>query len=78
MRRPTWYWWTALLASSLTTGTAAVAISLHSQAESERKFCEIIVSQDDAWSETTPSTATGRRVADAVAKLRRDLGCPAR
>ncbi|GIE35887.1 hypothetical protein Ait01nite_089320 [Actinoplanes italicus] len=78
MKRRGWYWWAALLLSSLTTGTAAVAISLHSQAESERKFCEIVISQDDAWSESTPTTATGRRVAEAVAKLRRDLGCPAR
>ncbi len=78
MRRRGWYWWVVVVASSLTTGTVAVAISLHSQAESERKFCEIVVSQDDAWSETKPATATGQRVAEAAAKLRRDLGCPGR
>lgn len=87
MRRPTWYLVAAIAASSLVTGVSAVAISLHAQAESDRrlaeqrrtsdrKFCELISAQDDAWSETTPATATGRRVAAAVHKLRRDLGCP--
>ncbi|WP_155123648.1 MULTISPECIES: hypothetical protein [unclassified Actinoplanes] len=64
--RPTWYTWTALLASSLATGTAAVAISLHAQAESNRKLCGIVSTQDDAWSETTPTTVTGSRVAKAM------------
>jgi hypothetical protein len=64
-----------MLVSSLSTGVAAVVISLHAQAESERRLCGVIIAQDDAWSETTPSTVTGRRVAEAVAKLRRDLGC---
>lgn len=64
-----------MLASSLGAGTAAVAISLHAQAENTRKLCGIVIAQDDAWSETTPTTVTGRRVAEAVHKLRRDLGC---
>ncbi|BCJ45307.1 hypothetical protein GCM10010168_85760 [Actinoplanes ianthinogenes] len=76
MRRQTWYWWAALLASSLTTGFTAVAISLHAQAESDRKFCTLITTQDDAWSETTPTTVTGKRVAEAMRQLRRDLDCP--
>ena len=87
MRRPNWYTVMVVLVSSLVTGIAAVAISLHSQAESERdvlraqqeaqrKFCDILIAQDDAWSETTPTTVTGQRVAEAIAKLRRDLGCP--
>jgi ABC-type proline/glycine betaine transport system substrate-binding protein len=66
-----------MLASSLATGTAAVAISLHAQAESERKLCGVVSVQDEAWSRTTPTTATGQRVAEAMRKLRRDLGCPA-
>jgi hypothetical protein len=89
MMRRGWYWWVVVTASSMTTGTIAVVISLHSlseserklleqQAESQRKFCEIVIAQDDAWSETTPTTATGRRVAEAVRKLRQDLGCPTR
>ena len=88
MNRPNWYTVMAVLLSSLMTGVAAVAISLHSQAESERdllqaqresqrQFCDIVIAQDDAWSETTPTTVTGQRVAAAIAKLRRDLDCPA-
>ena len=87
MRRPIWYTLAATLLSALVTGVAAVTISLHAQAESERrateqrrasdqKFCDLISAQDDAWSETTPTTVTGRRVAEAMRKLRRDLDCP--
>ena len=86
MRRG-WYWWIVVLASSLTTGTLALVIALYSQAqserqleaqrrESERKLCTVLIAQDEAWSETTPTTVTGRRVAEAIRDLRRDLGCP--
>ncbi|WIM97848.1 hypothetical protein ACTOB_001402 [Actinoplanes oblitus] len=71
------YYWVAILASSMATGTAAVAISLHAQAESERKLCGIVITQDEAWSSSTPTTVTGRRVAEAMRQLRRDLGCRA-
>jgi hypothetical protein len=76
MRRPGWYWWAAMLASALGSGTAAVVISLHAQAESERKLCGIVIAQDDAYTDTPPTTPTGKRVAEAMDKLRRDLGCP--
>ncbi|MBG0560737.1 hypothetical protein [Actinoplanes aureus] len=75
MSRPGWYWWVALLASCLTTGITAVVISLRAQAESERKLCGAVIAQDEAWSETTPTTVTGRRVAEAMRELRRELGC---
>lgn len=60
----------------LAVALASVAYSSYVQRESERKFCDLVITQDDAWSETTPTTATGKRVAAAIAKLRRDLGCP--
>lgn len=77
MKRPTWYTLIAVLVSSVVTGSVAIVWGRIDRAESERKFCAIVVAQDDAWSETTPTSVTGRRVADAIAKLRRDLGCPA-
>jgi hypothetical protein len=65
-----------MLLSSLVTGTAAVAISLRAQAQSQQQLCGIVAAQDDAWSETTPTTVTGRRVAEAMRDLRRGLDCP--
>lgn len=78
MKSRGWYWWVALFVSCVTTGAVAVSIALRSQAEQQRKICVFIVSQDAAWSETTPTTETGRRVAEDFRQLRRELGCPAR
>ncbi len=76
MRRVTWYWWAAMLASCLTTGITAVIISLHAQAESERKLCGLITTMDDSYRESPAQTPAGRRIQAGVADLRRDLGCP--
>ncbi|GAA2681648.1 hypothetical protein [Actinoplanes palleronii] len=77
MRRPTWYLVLAILLSSGLTGAVAIVWGRVDRAESDRKFCDLISAQDDAWSETTPTTITGRRVAEAMRKLRQDLDCPA-
>lgn len=77
MRRPTWYMVLAIFASSIATGTLALVLALRANSESDRKLCGIVVAQDDAYSQTTPSTETGRRLAEALGKLRRDLHCPA-
>jgi hypothetical protein len=77
MKRGVWYIVLAIFLSSVSTGAVAVVIALNAQSESERKLCGIVVAQDDAYSQTTPSTETGRRLADALGKLRRDLHCGA-
>lgn len=76
MNRPSWYVLVAILASSLATGALALVIALKANAESDRKLCGIVTAQDDAYSQTTPATETGRRLAQALDKLRRDLHCP--
>ena len=72
-----WYFWAAMLASSLATGTAAVAISLHAQAESERKLCGLVVTMDTSYREAPAQTPAGQRIQVGVADLRRELDCPA-
>lgn len=73
---PGWYGWAAMLASSLVFALGAVWISLHAQAESERKLCSVVDAQGEAYRLTPPTTATGKKVAAAVDKLRTDLDCP--
>lgn len=76
--RPGWYWWAAMLASSLATGAAALLVAVHVNAESDRKWCSVVGTLDDAWSETPPTTASGRNLAADIAELRRRLNCPRR
>ena len=63
------------IASSVVTGALAVTISLRVQDSQTRKFCSIVVAQDDAYATTPPTTPTGKKIAAAMHKLRRDLHC---
>lgn len=76
MIRPSIYWWVALLLSSLTTGFVAIVIAQRSNAEGQRKWCQVVVTLDDAYREKPPTTESGRNFAGSIAQLRHDLGCP--
>lgn len=74
--RPGWYWWAAMLASSLAVGVGAVLISAHTQQESERKWCSVISTLDEAYHQQPPTTPLGQRIASDMAALHRSLRCP--
>lgn len=54
----------------------SVAYANHVQRDSDRKWCKLVGTLDDAYREQPPTTPTGKNVADSVAQLRHDLGCP--
>jgi hypothetical protein len=74
--RPTIYWWIALLLSSLTTGWSRSWWPATGTRESQRKWCRVVVTMDDAYRETPPATAAGKNFAESISQLRRDIGCP--
>lgn len=78
LARPGWYWWAAMLASSLTTGAVALVVAIHVNQESDRKWCSVVSTLDDAWAESPPTTTSGRNLAHDIADLRRRLECPTR
>lgn len=43
--------------------------------QNDRKWCRLLVELDDAYKGATPTTQTGRNVAQAIHELRTDLGC---
>ena len=73
--RPSWYVWLAMLASSLVTSTAALGVAIYVNAQSERKWCSVVTTLDDAYRETPPTTVPGRNLAASIADLRGELGC---
>jgi hypothetical protein len=75
--RPGWYWWAAMIASSLLAALGAVGVALHTQAESERKWCSVVGTLDDSYRRQPPTTPTGMSVAKSIHDLRRELHCPA-
>lgn len=76
--RPGWYAWAALLLSTLALSIGAVVISVWVNAQSDRKWCSVVATLDDAWAESPPTTPAGRNLAHDFAQLRRELNCPAR
>lgn len=66
----------AVLASSLVFSVAALVFSLHAIDVSERKWCAMMGTLDEAYSQTPPNTPTGKEVAARIAELNRSLECP--
>lgn len=57
---------------------ASVFYAAHVQRESDRKWCSLVITMDDAYRQTPPTTAPGKNLAASIAELRRKLGCPTR
>jgi hypothetical protein len=55
---------------------SSVAYANYVQRESDRKWCKLVTTLDDAYRGQPPTTAAGKNVAESIAQLRRDLGCP--
>lgn len=83
---PSWYSWVVVVLLSITTSGAALAVSInsiHRQQEAQRRqqqqgrqmTCQLVIAQDNAFTESTPATAAGRKAAIAWHQLRQQLGC---
>lgn len=78
LRRLVRHGWRFLVVSFVAAFVAAAASMLytnHAARESERKWCDIVVAQDDTYRQEPPMTPAGKSIAEALAKLRRDFGC---
>jgi hypothetical protein len=60
------------LVSPILAVAAATTISARALAASEARFCELVSTLDDAYSETPPQTPAGKNLAAGIASLR----CP--
>lgn len=76
MTRPGWYWWLAVLLSSMTTGAIALVVALHANAESDRKWCSVVGTMVSSYDQQPPVTAAGKQIAGDLRNLRDQLGCP--
>lgn len=79
---PRWYRFAAVVVSLLVLGIASVSWTAYvdhrraaAERESDRRWCDLLSTLDEAYSSTPPSTDLGRRVADAIHSLRVDLDC---
>ena len=66
-----------LLAAVVSAGTA-MAYANRVARQSERQWCGLVVTLDDAYTESPPQTPAGIKIARDVALLRARFGCPVR
>ncbi|WKU08020.1 hypothetical protein [Micromonospora sp. HUAS LYJ1] len=69
---------TAVLAAglALVSASRSAGVAEDARRESERRWCGVVVALDDAYQESRPVTPAGQRIADSIAQLRREFGCP--
>lgn len=73
-------WQTLIVALifAILAAASAMAYATKVAQDSERQWCGIVVTLDDAYREATPQTPTGRRLAKDIAELRAEFDCPVR
>ena len=79
---PRWYALVVTVSSVALLALAGVLYTNYSlgeadktERENDRRWCQLLVTLDDAYSTVPPTSALGRRVADAIHALRTDLEC---
>jgi len=70
-----WYALVAAFMTSLLLSLASFQLSVHYARESAKSWCGIVVTLDDTYNSTPPTTPTGLEIAADMAQLRKDLGC---
>lgn len=75
-RQPVWYSLVAILISVLVTVAATVVYTNSTARESERKWCSLVSTLDDAYRITPPTTEIGRKLARDIHTLRERFDCP--
>ncbi len=53
----------------------AVQRSVETDRESNRRWCTLLVTMDEAYRESPPSTEAGKTMAAEVTRLRAEFGC---
>ena len=71
-------WQTVVVALVFAILAAATSMAYASAvaAESQRKWCGVVTTLDDAYEVTPPQTPAGKKIAGDIARLRADFGCP--
>lgn len=74
-RQPLWYSLLAILATAVVLAGSGFWYTNHVQRQGDQRWCDLLVTMDEAYSLSTPRTEVGRRVAALMHKLRVDFGC---
>ena len=74
-RRGAYFWAVGIVTVVMAAGSSLGVSALLTQ-RSERKLCAVVITSDDTYRETPPTTPVGKKQAANFARLRDQLGCP--
>jgi hypothetical protein len=66
----------AVVLSNVVIGTVGITLTLGANARSDRQWCDLLGTLDDAYRLNPPVTDTGQDIARKTAALRARFGCP--
>lgn len=69
--RPGWVAWLTLFATVI----GSMILTVWVNAQSDRKWCSVVITLDDGWTQAPPQTPAGRKLAGDFHELRGQLGC---
>lgn len=79
---PRWYLLVAIVGSLLALAGGGYAYTNYAlgqqeraERESDRRWCRLLTTLDEAYQGTPPQSELGRRLADDIHSLRAELGC---
>ncbi|MGJ3230073.1 hypothetical protein [Micromonospora sp. RV43] len=70
-----WRVMVACLLAALGSSAVSILYTNASAHQSERQWCGVVTTMDDAYRQTPPQTPAGRKIAKDIAQLRIDFGC---
>lgn len=70
------YFWFVMVATVVLAAGSSILISVVLTQRSERKLCAVVITSDDQWKQAPPIGEAGKKQAENMSNLRRDLGCP--
>lgn len=74
---PRWvaYALVAVVVSIIGVGFGVILYAKHVDSESNQRWCGVVSTLDDAYSQTKPTTLLGQNLARELRELRTDFGC---
>lgn len=74
-RTKSWYAVVVACVSSLAMGVIAIQYAEYVDRKSNQQWCEVVVTLDNAYTQTPPQTEAGQNLARAMKRMRHDFGC---
>jgi hypothetical protein len=70
-----WYAVLVAICACVVVAGTSVWYADHTQRQQQRQWCELMISLDDAYRATPPTTKIGQNVASEIRRLRNAFGC---